>query len=144
VLKGKFPSLNAAAAAAARQWKYKPYVIDGRPTPVVFTVNVRFKLKESYGDSLEVGGDIPQPEVLKRVEPIYPEDARKSGIEGTVILYVTTDTEGRVAQVKVLKSIPALDRAAMDAVSQWVWEPYIHEGKPTPVSFSLTVSFKLK
>ena len=144
VLKGKFPSLNNAAVEALRQWKYRPYVIDGRARSVVFTVNVRFKLKESSGDSLEVGGDIPQPAVLKRVDPIYPEDARKAGVEGTVILYVTTDTEGRVDRVRVLKSIPALDRAAMDAVGQWEYEPYIHEGKPTPVSFSVTVNFKLQ
>jgi TonB family protein len=118
--------------------------VDGEAKAVVFTVTVRFKLRDRADEAIEAGGDIAPPKLLKRVEPVYPEAARKDGIQGTVILYVTTDEEGRVTQVKVLKSIPALDKAAIDAVRQWQYEPYIEAGKPKPVSFSVTVSFKLR
>jgi TonB family protein len=94
--------------------------------------------------AIEAGGDIEPPQVIKRVDPVYPEDARKAGIEGSVILYVTTDEEGRVVNVKVLKSIPALDKAAIDAVRQWVYEPYLSDGIPKPISFSITVQFRLQ
>jgi len=89
------------------------------------------------------GGKIMPPKLVKEVEPIYPAEARKAGVEGIVILEATTDTYGRVAAVKVLRSIPALDQAAIDAVKQWVYEPMIIDGKPRPVVFTVTVRFNL-
>ena len=72
-----------------------------------------------------------------------PENARKSGIKGDVILQVTIDKEGRVKSVQVVKSIPTLDKSAIDAVRQWVYEPYIVEGKPRIVIVTVKVSFRL-
>ena len=144
VLKGKYKNLNAAAMDAVKQWKYQPYLVDGQPKPVVFTVSVRFRFKEDQIDSIEVGGEIVPPKVVKRVDPVYPEDARKAGLEGSVILYVTTDEKGKVVKVEVLKSIAGLNQAAVDAVKQWVYEPYLHNGKAKPVSFAVTVQFKLR
>ncbi len=144
VLKGKHEALMKAAVDAVRQWKYKPYEVDGEAKSVVFTVMVRFKLEDQAAEATEAGGDVAPPKLVKRVEPKYPEAARKDGIQGAVILYVTTDEQGRVAKVEVLKSIPALDKAAIDAVRQWQYEPYVEDGKPKPVSFSVTISFKLR
>jgi TonB family protein len=86
---------------------------------------------------------IMPPKLVKEVEPVYPAEARKAGVEGVVILEATTDLYGQIANVKVLRSIPALDQAAKDAVQQWVYEPMIIDGKPRPVVFTVTVSFKL-
>lgn len=144
VLRGVDAALDKAAADAVKQWKYEPFVQNGEPKPVVFSVTVRFRSKESILKSIEVGGEIAPPVVVKRVDPVYPEEARKDGIQGSVILYVTTDEEGRVKKVEVLKSIPALDKAAVDAVRQWVYEPYLKDGVPKPVSFAITVQFRLQ
>jgi TonB family protein len=84
------------------------------------------------------------PKVIKEVHPIYPKEARKAGVSGTVILGVRTDIYGRVTEVKVLRSIPLLDKPAVEAVKQWVYEPYIIEGEPSPVVFSVRVSFRLR
>ena len=65
-------------------------------------------------------------------------------IEGTVILEASTDTYGRVVAVRVLRSIPLLDAAAVDAVRQWVYEPLLVNGRPRPVTFTVTVRFVLK
>jgi protein TonB len=82
--------------------------------------------------------------LVKKVEPIYPEIARQARVEGVVIIEATTDMYGRVASVKILRSIPLLDQAAVDAVRQWVYEPMVINGKPRGVIFTVTVTFKLK
>ena len=61
-----------------------------------------------------------------------------------VILGVKTDVYGRVADTIVLRSIPLLDQAAIDAVKQWVYEPFLKDGQAVPVVFTVTVRFNLK
>jgi protein TonB len=89
-------------------------------------------------------GEIKEPRLIKKVEPPYPEIARQARVEGMVILEATTDIYGRVQNVKVLRSIPLLDQAAIDAVRQWVYEPMIINGKPRGVIFTVTIKFQLK
>jgi TonB family protein len=93
---------------------------------------------------VKVAGDIKPPTLIKKVAPVYPEEARKQGIEGLVILEATVDVNGKVKDVKVLRPVPALNQAAIDAVKQWVYEPTVINGKPVPVVFTVTVNFKLK
>jgi len=78
------------------------------------------------------------------VEPVYPDIARQARVEGVVIIEAVTDIYGRVQHVKVLKSIPLLDQAAVDAVRQWVYEPMIINGRPRSVIFAVTLIFQLK
>jgi len=161
------PLLDQAAINAVKQWVYEPLLIEGKPRGVFFTVTVRFTLdgkgKEATGGVMGgvVGGvmggvvgegagaplkltSAPPPKLIKQVDPIYPEEARKAGVEGMVIIEATIDIYGRVQETKVLRSIPLLDQAAIDAVKQWVYEPAIIKGKPIPVSFTVTVRFTLK
>lgn len=93
---------------------------------------------------LKTGEKVKPPKLIKQVDPIYPKEAAKAGVEGVVIMEVTTDTYGRIAAVKVLRSIPLLDQAAIDAVKQWVYEPMIREGKSRGAIFTVTVAFRLK
>jgi TonB family protein len=145
------PLLDQAAIDAVRQWVYEPMIIEGRPRGVVFTVTVRFSLNDKTskpdqikeGEPLRLSGKVPPPKLLKPVDPIYPEIARQTHVEGFVILEVTTDISGRVQNVKILRSIPLLDQAAIDAVRQWGYEPVIINDKPIPVTFTVTVRFKL-
>jgi len=83
------------------------------------------------------------PKRVKEVEPVYPTDARMARMEGTVILAVRTDEEGRVEEVMVLRSIPKLDPAAVEAVRQWVYEPLVIDGQPRKAVFPVTFVFKL-
>jgi protein TonB len=89
-------------------------------------------------------GEMRMPRLLKRVEPDYPEIARAARVQGTVILEATTDIYGRVVGVKVLRSVPLLDQAAVAAVSQWRYEPMIINGRPRGVVFSVILRFELK
>jgi len=147
------PLLDQAAIDAVKQWKYEPLIIEGKARKVIFTVAVRFMLKsgdkekdlEKFAQgAVKAEGDIKPPRLIHSVEPAYPEDARKAGVEGVVILSIKTDATGHVQGVMVLRSIPLLNKAAIDAVKQWVYEPYIKDGKPTPIVFTVTVRFQLK
>jgi TonB family protein len=144
------PLLDQAAIDAVRKWKYEPLVVDGKPRKVLFTVAVRFALdngsrkgllKKFAGDAVRAEGDIKPPRLLKSVDPVYPEIARQAKVAGVVILGVKINEEGRVLDAIVLRSIPLLDQAAIDAVKQWVYEPYVKDGKPTPMVFTVTVRF---
>lgn len=150
VLKSESTLLNDAAIDAVRKWKYEPYYRDGKAHKIVFTVTVRFLLKDKAENDLEkeavkIEGDLEPPKLLKKVDPVYPEEARKALISGVVILNVTTDIQGKVIKTKVLKSPdPVLEQAAVDAVKQWVYEPLVVEGKLCPAVFTVTVNFRLK
>jgi periplasmic protein TonB len=95
-------------------------------------------------ESVRAIGEIRPPKLIHRVEPVYPEIARQARVGGIVIIEATTDIYGRVASLKVLRSIPLLDQAAIDAVRQWVYEPMIINGRPRAVIFTVTVTFELK
>ncbi len=101
------------------------------------------EIEEFEKQAVKTTGSIIPPKCIKKINPIYPLEARKSRISGVVILSVRTDIWGRVSKVMVLKSIPKLDKAAVDAVKQWIYEPFILDGMPRPVIFTVRVTFKL-
>jgi TonB family protein len=91
-----------------------------------------------------VGEDVKAPVVISRVEPLYPEVARKARIAGIVILETIIDTNGNVREARVLKPLPfGLDQAALDAVRQWKFRPGTRHGEPVDVLFNLTINFRL-
>jgi len=89
-------------------------------------------------------GEVKPPRLIRRIEPNYPEIARQVGVRGIVILEAMTDIHGRVVDVRVLRSIPLLDEAVVEAVRQWIYEPLLVNGRPRPVTFTVTVRFELK
>ncbi|MDD8027158.1 MAG: TonB family protein, partial [Acidobacteriota bacterium] len=98
---------------------------------------------EASGDVIRAIGNVRPPRLIKEVAPIYPPAARQAGDEGVVILEAQTDIYGRVQKVKILRSIPLLNQAAIDAVRQWVYEPMTINGSPKGIIFTVTVRFDL-
>jgi protein TonB len=92
---------------------------------------------------LRIGGDIKEPKKLRDVKPAYPEIAQAAGVQGIVILETVIDVDGTVRDAKVLRSVPLLDQAALDAVRQWVFTPTVFNGVPVPVIMTVTVNFSL-
>ena len=91
---------------------------------------------------VRVGGDIKAPALVRRVEPVYPELAVHAHIRGTVILEALVDKEGRVTDVKVLRSAHRLlDTAALAAVRQWQYRPVILNGLPEPFILTVVLTF---
>src|SRR5947208_484661 len=72
---------------------------------------------------VRAGGASKSPAPGKHVDPIYPPIAQTARVQGIVILEATIGVDGRVTDVKVLKSVPLLDQAALDAVRQWTYTP---------------------
>lgn len=92
---------------------------------------------------LRVGGDVKAPVVLKRVEPVRTPEAVAARISGVVILEAVIDRTGHVTSANVLKPLPfGLDKAAVDAVKQWVFRPGTLNGEPVTVLFNLTVVYR--
>jgi periplasmic protein TonB len=83
------------------------------------------------------------PTKVRHVDPVYPSVAQSARVQGVVIVEVVIDPEGRVAEARVLRSIPLLDQAAVDAVQQWEFTPTLLNGAPVPVIMTATVQFTL-
>ena len=92
---------------------------------------------------LKVGGPVRPPAKVVDVRPTYPEDAKAAHIEGVVILAIVIGEGGSVIDTTVLRSIPELDRAAIDAVSQWEFEPTLLNGEAVEIEMTITINFTL-
>lgn len=93
---------------------------------------------------VRVGGNVTAPTKIHDVRPVYPAAARRMRVEGVVILETVIGATGSVEQVRVLRSVPLLDDAAVDAVRQWRYTPTLLNGVPVPVVMSVTVNFTLQ
>ena len=94
--------------------------------------------------AVRVGGQIKEPKKLKTVNPEYPDIAKQARVQGVVILECTISPQGKVTDVKILRGIPLLDAAAVEAVKQWVYSPTLLNGVPVPVIMTVTVNFTLQ
>ena len=88
-------------------------------------------------------GDAQRPTKVRDVRPIYPRAAQAARVEGIVILEVVIGPSGQVTDIKVLRSAPLLDEAAIEAVRQWEYTPTLLNGVPVPVVMTVTVNFTL-
>jgi protein TonB len=90
------------------------------------------------------GGDIQAPRKIHNQVPVYPPMAIAARVEGTVVIDAIISATGTVQDMRVVSSIPLLDRAALDAVRQWVFTPTRLNGVPVPVILTVNVEFKLQ
>jgi TonB family protein len=86
-------------------------------------------------------GGLTPPRKIRDVSPVYPEAAREANVQGLVIISAKIDAGGNVVEARVLRSVPMLDQAALDAVRQWKYAPALVNGAPAPVMLMITVSF---
>ena len=93
---------------------------------------------------MRVGGTIKAPVKVRHVSPAYPEDAQAAKVQGVVIMEARIERDGSVSRARVLKSIPMLDDAAVEAVRQWEFTPTLMNGAPVPIMMTVTVNFTLQ
>ena len=93
--------------------------------------------------AVRVGGNVKAPEKTRHVAPIYPPIAQSASVQGVVILEAIIGGDGKVQDARVLRSIPLLDQAAIDAVRQWEFTPTMLNGTPVPLIMTITVQFTL-
>ena len=143
-------ALLDSAIASVKGWRYDPPA----QAPLTFAVTIRFgdapeqmifaPAPPPGAQGLRVGGEIKPPVKLVDVRPVYPPIARAAGVSGVVIVEVRIGVDGSVEDARVLKSIPLLDEAALDAVKQWKFVPTLLNGQPTSIMMTTTINFALQ
>lgn len=95
-------------------------------------------------DSLAAPPGELAPEVLTRVPPVYPAKAKRDRLQGRVLLKVFVDEKGRASEVRVVRSVPDLDNAAIAAVAKWTFRPAKKDGTPIAAWVVVPVEFRLR
>jgi len=76
-----------------------------------------------------------------KIDPVYPAEALKKHVSGTVVLGATISTEGLVESLRVISGPASLQQAALDAVRQWSYRPYLLNDTPVEVETTVNVVF---
>jgi len=92
---------------------------------------------------VHVGPGVTTGLLIKRVNPEYPEKARKKRIQGTVVLRAVISKEGDIIDLSAVSGDPLLTKSALKAVKQWKYKPYFFQGKPVDVDTEIRVNFTL-
>ena len=167
------PLLKPAAIEAVKQWRYKPYLLNGHPVGMETIVRVNFTLEEesapsdkghilftlpsgSPSQTSEASSDPPQiPKrvrvsqrvmqsfLLTRVNPVYPPEAKAGHIEGTIVLRVDIDKDGNVYKADTVGVYPLLGPEAIEAVKQWKYKPYLLNQTAVEVETTVEINFTL-
>jgi protein TonB len=101
-----------------------------------------------------LGGTLPEaqpvfvsgknvPKLIRQVKPEYPQEAFAARVQAMVIVEARTDIYGRVSEARIISGHPVFNEAALAAVRQWLYEPYIVDGIPRPIYFTVTITFGL-
>jgi protein TonB len=88
-----------------------------------------------------ISGGVEEGLQIRNVKPIYPAIALAAGIEGEVVLQAEIGKDGRIENLRAVSGNPLLIRAALDAVQQWRYRPYLLNGGPVEVETQITVRF---
>jgi TonB family protein len=99
--------------------------------------------KAPSGELLEVPEDFADDQIVRRVHPTYPKQARARKLQGTVVLEAIVSKKGSVDSLQLVSGDSVLAQAAADAVKQWKYKPYFHNGEPTEFQTKITIDFKL-
>ena len=92
---------------------------------------------------VRVSQGVTQGLLIRKVQPAYPPLARQARIQGTVLLQAETSKDGTIENLRLISGHPMLAPAAIEAVKQWRYKPYILNGEPVEVETQITVNFTL-
>ncbi len=104
-------------------------------TPAAETGGQPLKLRVSQG--------VMEGNIVHRVEPVYPPEARRNHIQGTVLLQATIGKDGRIHDVKAISGPPELIEASIGAIQQWRYRPYLLQGNPVQVETTIKIQFHM-
>jgi TonB family protein len=150
VVKPLEPSLDEAAIAALKQWRFAPGTKDGKPVDVQVTIEMSFTTrprgpKLGSPEVYRIGGDVVAPKVVKEVKPSYRPEAMRERVSGMVAVDCVVLPDGTVGDARVTSPLhPELDAEALKSVRQWRFEPGTKDGKAVPVQVTITMTFSYK
>jgi TonB family protein len=121
------------------------------PIPLIGTTGGFGKDADVVDSALSVRANLPfvasqgvsGGSLERKVQPIYPAQARSTRSQGPVVLQAVIDEGGEVRNLRTISGDPVLARAAIEAVSQWRYQPYLLNGQPVKMPIEITVNFTL-
>ena len=116
---------------------------DSQPDTVAGLVNVSPTIPKAAPQTLKISQGVSQGLLVKKVPPVYPQQALQMKIQGAVEIAATISKEGNITNLKILNGDPILGHAALDAVKQWKYKPYYLDSQPVDIQTQITVVFKL-
>ena len=138
------PKLETEAIDIVSGWRFQPGTKDGKPVSVPAAFDFAHGITGASGTQvIRVGGNVQAANVIRKITPVYPVEAKRNRIQGVVRLGVRIDKDGNVSDVTVLSGDPALTYAAVDAVKQWLYKPTLLNGLPVEVQTEVNVNFTL-
>jgi TonB family protein len=150
------PVLAKAAIEAAKQWKFKPFIKDGKAVKIATRIPFDFAFAENVSDIPKtitaadgtkralVSESAMKNLLIHRIQPEYPELASSHLIEGAVVLHAIIAKDGTIKDLKAVSGREMLVRAAIGAVQQWRYKPFILRGEPLEVETKIVVNFQLR
>lgn len=93
----------------------------------------------NHEGDIRVSGGVMAGLLVTRIEPVYPADTEA---QGAVVLHAIIGADGRVAKLTVVAGPAMLRDAAVEAVRQWVYKPYLLNGQPVSVDTTVVVNFR--
>jgi len=93
--------------------------------------------------SVNVKAEVMQNQIVSKLPPVYPPDAKAARIQGKVVLDAVIGTDGHVENLKVVSGPKELQQSALDAVRQWVYKPFLLNGNPVDVTTTINVTYTL-
>lgn len=133
----------AALALAGAPW-LRAQEPPASPAPASGTTPVGNSVDDAEKPLMAGADGVPAPKRRHLVIPDYPERAKALGIRGIVLIEVLVERDGTISQAELIRSIPELDQAALNAVRQWEYEPTVVAGKPVRVRLTVPITFTLK
>lgn len=165
------PPLIGPAVHAVSQWQYEPARANGVATATTIVITVPFRFFTDNGATTPASqvdanaianaplpapkGALPPPPagimrisgrmmatmLDKKVDPVYPQDAVALDARGTVVLLATIKKTGEVGEVQVVSGPQRFQEAAVNAVKQWHYRPYLVDGQPAEVQTTIALDF---
>jgi TonB family protein len=158
VVKGD-PTLASAATDSVKQWKFQPFIKDGKPTKVSTIVHFRFAISDPKSDgkctkgaslatvstpfdqTVTVSQSDIQGYLCKKVAPLYAGLVAQARAKGDVVMEAVIGKDGTVQSLRVLSTeSPLLAQTAIEAVRQWRYRPYLVSGEPVQVYTTIKVT----
>jgi periplasmic protein TonB len=93
---------------------------------------------------IRISGGVMAGNIVSKVDPVYPDDARAAHISGTVVMAAIIGNDGHVQSLSVVSGPQRLQAPAVAAVKQWVYRPYMLNGQPVTVQTVINVNFDLR
>ena len=106
--------------------------------------NQRPLVRERVTGPVRVSGMVVEGMLIQKTIPVYPAIAKATGTQGTVVLQATISRNGTIENLRGVSGSPMLQRAALDAVKEWRYRPYLLSGEPVEVETTINVVFKLQ